>query len=1146
MKNVSVLRLVLSLAATAFVAMPALHAQENTITVQTFTYGSAPEGKFLFPSDTTRFEKILMHYKLRCPFDAQCGEWDYLMYIYLYDHTGRIDSTIDTSFSYAIGTSHPDSFPYMRSPSWRYFPRIQTTVTRTAVTSRDTALVGAGTLPLPAPFTGSGRLARSQYLWRKGELNGAGLKRGNVTGLRFNIVTPGTLLRNLTIRMKSTKRDTLGSGQLENDSLVTVYAADTRFTAAGWKTLDFPVPFFWNDSSNIIVDVSFENSGTGGTNTTVAGGESGFTSSLVSTSDDRSLHFEGRDYIEVPKGAFSSIDSAITIAFWAYGDPAYQPQDNSIIEAADAYGRRVLNIHLPWGDKNVYWDAGSLYGSYDRLVKAASPGEYEGRWNFWVFTKNVKAGTMKIYLNGALWSSGSSKRKPFAGIEQFKIGSFANGANNFDGNIDEFSVFNAEVDAATIRTWMGRDIDASHPFRSNLKLYYKFDSDGIATVSDASGNNHTGRLIGLPGGSRVTGPQIYRNFEAGGARPNVVFEQGVYTSRYDTVVAVDSIPTDPVQVVRYRNPADPATPTDTMTVWPASYRYTFNNRGEVTDSVRTAPDSVLRLAKAPYFRKFEIVNRYEIGRYITPYGNGLSLGEGFDWVFDVSDYRTLLHDSVHLSAFNQQELVDLSFEMVKGTPPRDPISVQNLWNGGFPYGTSTSIENYLKPLKVKIPENAENTRIKIRPTGHGFGGTENCAEFCPKDHSILVNGAERYKRTVWRDDCGLNPVYPQGGTWVYDRTNWCPGAEVWTYDFELTPWVTKGDSVTLDYNVESYTWNGQGSQPYYQVETQLISYGAPNFTLDASLEQIKAPSKTDLFRRMNPICSRPIVTIRNTGSTPLTSLKITYGISGLGVTPSVYRWTGHLDFMESVDVELGQFAWAEGSTLFYAEVSEPNGGADQYPNNNVKESTAEFPPQYPSQVVFELKTNNYGSETSYQIKDASGNVFFEKSGLDDATTYRDTLTLPDGCYEFRLKDEGKDGLQWWANQAAGAGTMRIRRTNGGTLKTFNPDFGTELYQQFTVGTYLAGAPVAGDEVEETMEVYPNPTKGEFTIDLRLGRSSDVTVSVRDLLGNQVYRRQILHTSSESLTVDLSDVPPGVYVVSARTAIGVISRKVVVE
>ena len=49
----------------------------------------------------------------------------------------------------------------------------------------------------------------------------------------------------------------------------------------------------------------------------------------------------------------------------------------------------------------------------------------------------------------------------------------------------------------------------------------------------------------------------------------------------------------------------------------------------------------------------------EIGRFITPYGINLDLGpNGFQWVYDVTDYEPLLHDSVEFSAGNLQELID--------------------------------------------------------------------------------------------------------------------------------------------------------------------------------------------------------------------------------------------------------------------------------------------------------------------------------------------------------------------------------------------------------------------------------------------------------------------------------------------------------
>ncbi len=142
--------------------------------------------------------------------------------------------------------------------------------------------------------------------------------------------------------------------------------------------------------------------------------------------------------------------------------------------------------------------------------------------------------------------------------------------------------------------------------------------------------------------------------------------------------------------------------------------------------------------------------------------------------------------------------------MIEGTPPRDVLSIQNLWNGGFNYGqASDPIENHLQPITVHLPETAVNSRWKSRITGHGMDTPKNCAEFCAKTHYFKVNNVQQYAKLVWRNNCDLNPVYPQGGTWIYDRANWCPGAEVWTYDWELTPFLTPGSDATLDHDVRA-------------------------------------------------------------------------------------------------------------------------------------------------------------------------------------------------------------------------------------------------------------------------------------------------------------------------------------------------------
>ncbi|OYT15181.1 MAG: hypothetical protein B7C24_14465 [Bacteroidetes bacterium 4572_77] len=88
---------------------------------------------------------------------------------------------------------------------------------------------------------------------------------------------------------------------------------------------------------------------------------------------------------------------------------------------------------------------------------------------------------------------------------------------------------------------------------------------------------------------------------------------------------------------------------------------------------------------------------------------------------------------------------------------------------------------------------------------------------------------------VTRNTVGL---YPQGGTWFYDRAGWCPGMPVTQQNLDLTPYINIGvdEEVAVDYNVEY--------DPYgnYVTEIFFVSYDEPNFNNDAALEEIIAPS----------------------------------------------------------------------------------------------------------------------------------------------------------------------------------------------------------------------------------------------------------------------------------------------------------------
>jgi hypothetical protein len=1112
----------------------------DTIKVQTFTFGSPQDAWFELPSLDVEVEKILMKYTLKCnPAQSPaCGEWDYLTYTYLYEHTGELDSNLLTHPYFLANGTSPDVLDYSTEPTYTTVPSWQYTVVYDDTIVQTLTQIGATDSYAFYPLYTAYPVGRTQIMWRADELIAAGLAPGEITGMDFDIYTEGDEMKSFTIRMKTTDLTEFTDNFFES-GFTEVYRQNTDLNI-GWDGVDFTTPFYWDGVSNIMVEITYDNTTATGLSHMTGMETTPYSSLLTACTNDKYIEFYNPDYADVLGNPLESLSDQVTVAFWSQGDPDFQPQNGTTFEAVTETNARVLNSHTPWSDANVYWDAGND-GGYDRINKAATPADYESNWTYWTFTKNTATGSMKIYKNGVLWHSGTLKTKLMENIEKLRLGKGTwGGSESFAGNMDEFAIWNVELDAATIADYMFKDLDAAHPNAANLLLYYNFnDGDGLTEPDMVSDND-----LALVGAVErfINSEDIFRNINKIASRPVVKFEQGTYESHIDSVLVIEEVITDPIALIIY-DPADPLTATDSLLVYPVGfYTYTYNADGTIADSTLVpATNNIVNSDLEYYGTPYEVVITHELARYITPYGIGLDLGEGFTWTFDLSDYRPLLHDSIHLSAGNWQELLDLELLFIEGTPPRDPLEVKNLWYGFYGYGLSPSFDELTIPQTVTIPSDAKTSRVKIRATGHGFGGTANCSEFCAREHYLTVNGSEVWAKEVWRDNCDVNPVYPQGGTWVYDRANWCPGAEVWTYDYELTPDVVPGNTYTFDYNAEDYTWNGAGSVPTYVTSVQLVTYGEPNFNLDARIDEIIAPSTDDMQQRKNPICNNPIIRITNTGATTLTSLDITFGIKDFD--QDTYTWTGNLAFMESEEVTLPNFGWTPTGTEFIVTISNPNGGTDQYEHNNSITTPLVLPAVYPADFIIELRTNTASHENDLFVYDENGEVILERTSFDDNTTYKDTLHLEDGCYELYLWDYGEDGLSWWAN-SDGSGTFKTKEMDGSFIKNFQTDFGGLIYFQFTVGNYtpVEAFVAPGDN----LNVYPNPSQNDVFIDIDLAQLNDADIEITDITGKIIYTEQLSRIQDETLHISMENHASGIYMVVMRTNGKVITKQFVIE
>lgn len=1114
-------------------------AQDTTI-IQTLTFDSTGRSYvFDFPiDDGTSYEKIIMEYRIRCTdglvssgsnTNLGCGEWDYSCNTFIID-SSYTDSIKAVQGNYVISGFSGNSFDYTTQPTYTYYQSTQQEVIYSDTTSESLASVGAGTDSTYFPFYNTSEQAKVQYLIESTELTDGGLAAGDITGLSVSLNELGDEINNLRIKIKETSTTELDSANPEVEGFTTVYYLNTSFPTTGSNQFNFSSAFDWNGTSNLIVEFSYDQT-QGSPSGIDAESNPGY--GIGSTSSDYSLVFNGIETIEV-ENAFDDIQNEVSIVFWAFGNSDELPSPTMLVYGTDDANLRQINIHLPWENNRIYWDCGNDGTGYDRIEKLTVPSEYEGSWNHWAFTKNANTGSMKIYLNGSLWHSGTGKTRPID-LQGLFIGTNNNGANGYYGNLDEFSIWNSELSSDQINDFMYKSISSDHSSYDNLQAYYTFNQGSGTVLNDETGN-HNANLINSPLYQKKRGQELFLDFISLDARPNMILIQGEYTSTTVDFVIVDSIVNAPNSIQQYSLNGTDLVLDTTYFYYEAGDMPVYDEAGDILYYVNVAAEGTIDIEELEYYNKYP--SQFEIMSFVTPYGINLDLGmEGKMWQFDVTDFEPILHDSKRLSVVfgNYQEDMDIRFFYISGTPPREVKNIQQVWRAGAQRSYATISNNtYYEPRDILLDPLASSFKLRAAITGHGQEG-----EFIPRNHYLDIDGgANEFQWQVWKE-CSDNPIFPQGGTWIYDRAGWCPGAATDLEEFEIAN--GPGETIEVDYGITTATGDSR-----YLINVQLVTYGEANFELDAGIVEVKQPSNRIEYDRVNPVCTNPLIVIQNTGSTALTSLVISYSVEG--GTSEEYTWTGNLDFLDKAEVVLpisDQGFWVgSGQNAFNVSIDSPNGETDEYAGNNNYSSSFELSDMYNSPVYIKLRTNNLAYQNSYTVKDENGTVVYSLDNLENATTYRDTLYLDPGCYTFELEDTADNGLYFWANSSQGSGYVRVMDVeSGSTLVNFEREFGESVIYSFTYGTAVN---VAEIESENQFEIYPNPSNGQFLIDLEMAVKSDVEIQIHDITGREIKSQKLSGIRDASVAIDMSSEANGVYYCTFIMEDSRITKKIVLN
>ncbi len=131
----------------------------------------------------------------------------------------------------------------------------------------------------PAAYGNFRRSARHQFLYRANELTTAGYSAGKITGIGFEVTALNNIgsLQNYTIKVGCTSLNSMPYAWQGN--LTQVYSG-TVSPMSGWNYHTFTTPYNWDGTSNVIVEICFDNGTTVTSNASTRYHNAGFNSTI--------------------------------------------------------------------------------------------------------------------------------------------------------------------------------------------------------------------------------------------------------------------------------------------------------------------------------------------------------------------------------------------------------------------------------------------------------------------------------------------------------------------------------------------------------------------------------------------------------------------------------------------------------------------------------------------------------------------------------------------------------------------------------------------------------------------------------------------------------------------------------------------------
>lgn len=269
----------------------------------------------------------------------------------------------------------------------------------------------------------------------------------------------------------------------------------------------------------------------------------------------------------------------------------------------------------------------------------------------------------------------------------------------------------------------------------------------------------------------------------------------------------------------------------------------------------------------------------------------------------------------------------------------------------------------------------------------------------------------------------------------------------------------------------------------------------------------------------------PIIKITNFGSDQLFTAQVNYQLNG-GASQST-TWSGFLNSGQSSNITLPEMESINDTNTLTVTIVQPNGTADENTENNTVVAVYEANSFVADEVNFTLVTDNFGSDTSWQLTNEAGAVLYTGDNYNNNQTINEVFQLAPDCYTFTIFDSFGDG---------------ICCSNGTGSYTLETDEGIVIgqggnFDDIDSVTFSLSAPASAESIiKDNFKVYPNPSSGVFTV--YVVDASQVSYILYNVLGQQVATG--IFSGGES-QLDVTSAADGMYILQVTDTEGKITN-----